>query len=156
MNVFYRCNEPSGFHLTINEGADEALAAFVVAYTVFKQMAVAEQQKAIALFPKILTGVSNFVKIAGEPVSRGDQRILEFGARVVYVMEKEGLLPDDRYNGFEYRTMAEVNAFRAVMDSINQKKPGAFVLNYRHDDDCPKLHGGECGCIADVAVEALR
>jgi hypothetical protein len=115
-----------------------------------------EQKKAIALFPKILTGVKDLVKSysAGEPVPVEDQQILSLGMRCVYVLEKEKLLPDDRYNGFEYRTMAEVEMFRQVIDSLNQKKPGVFVMNYQHDNDCPRLHGGECGCIADVSGDA--
>jgi hypothetical protein len=156
INVFYKCNEPSGFSLTINNDADGCYAELVHAYKHFKQMSGEDQEKALGLFPKILNGVHVFVKShpAGDPVPPGDQQILSLGARAVYFMEQEGLLPNDRWNGFEYQTMAEVDVFRQVLESINHK-PGVFVLGYQHDDGCPKLHGGECSCIADVKLTAV-
>jgi hypothetical protein len=37
-------------------------------------------------------------------------------------------------------------------------KPGEIaIVNVRHDDDCPRLRGGECRCVPDIeAVKPLQ
>ena len=35
---------------------------------------------------------------------------------------------------------------------IAPRKSGIFELQVMHDDDCPKLRGGECRCDPDVRI----
>lgn len=36
------------------------------------------------------------------------------------------------------------------------KAGGVYVMNYYHDDTCPKLKGGECSCEPDVEMKEWK
>jgi hypothetical protein len=157
INVFYKCGTggtADGFSVTIADNADHIDACLKSDYQQFKALKPCVQQAILNGFPMVLARTRAILADkVGTHIEGGDQQAVLQGVRAVYVLEKEHLLPDDRFNGFEYRTMAEVNAFKQVLESLNQGKKGVFLFNYKHDNDCPKLRGGECSCQAEVAVQ---
>jgi hypothetical protein len=154
--AYYKADhfDEGGFSITITGSqADAVNAALEKSYAAFKSMSPTEQKRSAAMFPKVLADAKVCIP-EGQPSKTEDQNTIFRGLMVIYVMEKEGLLVSDQYNGMEYHTMGEVNQLKAVLAQMQNPatRAGVTILDYSHEDTCPKLKGGACNCKADMRV----
>ncbi len=50
-----------------------------------------------------------------------------------------------------YHLSPSLREFDQLLDAVNSRTPASFILNVRHDYDCPQLLGtGECACSPDI------
>lgn len=50
--------------------------------------------------------------------------------------------------------MGYILELQRIMESINNGKPGVFIINCQHDNWCNLLrYGGECNCDSDIIVK---
>jgi hypothetical protein len=155
--AFYKSNTPEdgGFDLrtTDAQSADAIQEYLTDLYQKFVSQPIAAQERVLADIPSWLVAAKMLV--GKNPLTEDDsKKLMLFGFGSIYILEKQGLIPSDMFNGMQYRTMAEVEAFQSMLQ--DGLKTGAHIIRYGHDDDCPALDHGSCNCIAEVNVETVR
>jgi hypothetical protein len=150
---FYKSDKPEdgGFSFTISEHTDEFAAALDTAYGRFKKLDQAEQRRYIDDTPRQLASMKSLIR-EGQGVTVSSNTIL-LGLLSIFILEKLKLIPSDDFNGMQYVTQREVDAFRKILDG--GLRPGVSIISYAHDAGCPKLAGRICNCKADVTLNEV-
>jgi hypothetical protein len=106
VGAFYRNDLPDGFGLICDdpEQAQAIADAMARCYQGFKASPPDEQRAFLtAALPPQLREASRLHKLGDERMSLGErQRFITFGACNVYIMEQEGLLEPDQFNGCQF------------------------------------------------------